>query len=475
MKRLCYILFSLLVMFELKSQQASLVIIPEKDNKKISYQYYDSEHLPFYTLFQTAQGTPDSLFQINLRIQHPVTLQILTEDHLLLRVYLTKDSRDTIRIHNNQPLFTGTNLVYNECLREIQKTEEYCHSISYIRQHELDSIDTLEEFKQKSDEKQANLMTFLKNKNISSDFIHNQSYIINCIFTNLFYNKIMNLYNKKKITDEWVRELKEQLAFDFQQEVILCYSQYERMLFMNTTINYFIIEKHSPREIDKDQINTFLFNEYKKRITGKNLEYAWAHLIYNDVFQNDFSKEILSLYDRFRSTYPQSKFISILSPEVDKIRQFHHIPESSDKITILPTDSTTQNLEEAVQSFIGKVVYVDLWATWCSPCQKMFAYGEALKKATKDMDIIYLYISIDRPENHEKWEKMVHYYKLEGYHLQAGATLAKSFYTSLGNKGMLSIPQFIIIGKDGKIAVENAAAPDNLEKVVEQLKQVSNE
>ena len=32
-----------------------------------------------------------------------------------------------------------------------------------------------------------------------------------------------------------------------------------------------------------------------------------------------------------------------------------------------------------------------------------------------------------------------------------------------------------VIGKDGKIAIEKAAAPDNLEKVVEQLKQVSNE
>ena len=91
------------------------------------------------------------------------------------------------------------------------------------------------------------------------------------------------------------------------------------------------------------------------------------------------------------------------------------------------------------------------------------------------MQIIYLYISLDRPENRDKWKKMVYYYKLEGYHLQAGITLAKSLYASLGNKGMLAIPQFIIIGKDGKIAIEKAAAPDNLEKVVEQLKQVSNE
>ena len=52
MKRLYYILFCLLFFCQLRGQQATLIIIPEKENKGINYQFSDSEHLPFYTLFQ---------------------------------------------------------------------------------------------------------------------------------------------------------------------------------------------------------------------------------------------------------------------------------------------------------------------------------------------------------------------------------------------------------------------------------------
>ena len=262
MKRLYYILFCLLFFCQLRGQQATLIIIPEKENKEISYQFSDSEHLPFYTLFQTKQAEPDGVFHISLPVQQPVVLNLLTEDRLSFRVYLTKDSHDTIRIRNNQPFFSGTNTIYNQCLQEIQKTEEYCHSISYSKHHELHAVDSLKEFTQIVNNKQAELITFLKGQNVSSDFIHNQSHIINCMFTHLFYKKILNLYNNRKITDEWLKEIKKQLSFDFQEGANLCYSEYERMLYMNTTINYFIIEKHSPQDIDRDKINTFLLNEY---------------------------------------------------------------------------------------------------------------------------------------------------------------------------------------------------------------------
>ena len=87
-----------------------------------------------------------------------------------------------------------------------------------------------------------------------------------------------------------------------------------------------------------------------------------------------------------------------------------------------------------------------------------------------NMDVVYLYISIDRPEERKKWEKTIAYHQLKGYHLLVNEKLGKSLYTELGNeRQILSIPCFVIIDKTGKIAIRHAAAPSEPEKVIEQL------
>jgi peroxiredoxin len=92
------------------------------------------------------------------------------------------------------------------------------------------------------------------------------------------------------------------------------------------------------------------------------------------------------------------------------------------------------------------------------------------------MDIVYLYISIDRPQDKEKWEKTIGYHQLKGYHLLVNEKLGKSLYAELGNeRQILSIPCFVVIDKTGKIAIRHAAAPDEPEKVIEQLSTYYNE
>ena len=153
--------------------------------------------------------------------------------------------------------------------------------------------------------------------------------------------------------------------------------------------------------------------------------------------------------------------------------RFHEGKVDENLYHIISYDSTMQSIAEAAKSLRGKVVYVDVWATWCGPCKMMFQYIPTLKEKTEGLDIEYLYLSIDRPQAADTWRKSIPYYNLKGHHLLAGEELAKAVYQELGNeRGVLSIPRYLILDREGNIAVSFAAAPDQPEAVVEQLKDV---
>ena len=92
----------------------------------------------------------------------------------------------------------------------------------------------------------------------------------------------------------------------------------------------------------------------------------------------------------------------------------------------------------------GKYVYIDVWATWCTPCRGELPYLKELEEKLKGKNICFLSISCDKDV--EKWKQMVKDEKLGGIHVNTGGDQA--FMKSYGIKG---IPRFILLDKEGKI------------------------
>ena len=101
----------------------------------------------------------------------------------------------------------------------------------------------------------------------------------------------------------------------------------------------------------------------------------------------------------------------------------------------------------------GKLIYIDLWATWCGPClQEMPAY-EKLKESYKDNpSISFISLSID--DNKEAWKKNMQQRNAQG--LQWIVDRAK-----LQPYNIMSIPRSILIDKDFRIVEMNAALPSS--------------
>ena len=107
--------------------------------------------------------------------------------------------------------------------------------------------------------------------------------------------------------------------------------------------------------------------------------------------------------------------------------------------------------------FKGKVLYVDIWATWCGPCKMEIPYLAKLVEHYKNNDNVK-FISISVDTNKKAWENKIAADKPAW----AQYIASKEQYAKISKDwGIMGIPRFILINKDGTICSGDADRPSN--------------
>lgn len=105
----------------------------------------------------------------------------------------------------------------------------------------------------------------------------------------------------------------------------------------------------------------------------------------------------------------------------------------------------------------GKVLYIDVYATWCGPCRAEFAPAKELHKLFVGKDAVFVNLCLS--SDTDKWIETVKQMDIEGenYYFDADATgLFMSAY------GLSGYPSYMLVDKSGKVVTNKAPRPSNI-------------
>lgn len=117
--------------------------------------------------------------------------------------------------------------------------------------------------------------------------------------------------------------------------------------------------------------------------------------------------------------------------------------------------------EMTLRDFRGKYIYIDMWATWCGPCQKELPFLKKLEEKFKGRNIVFVGLSIDQDK--AKWAASV----------KSGALSGTQLYIGKGSKfqsdyRISGIPRFILLDPNGRIVNPDMTRPssEDTEKIL---------
>jgi len=270
---------------------------------------------------------------------------------------------------------------------------------------------------------------------------------------------------------------------------------FEQLLFSNTEIlksqwfnfyaeSYISFQEYVNRNFTKEKFEALSkavrsksnrVNNAKKYLPARYCEDYLANYLFEESLQKKYEKELIGLYNDFKTDYPESEYNSYISPLIDEIIEFHETANSDfgENIKFVENYQKLNTLNEVASTLPKAKIYVDVWASWCGPCKTEFAHKKELDSLLQKNNIEMLYLSIDRDRDTTQWKNMIKFYNLEGFHIRANEELSSELRKLFDKNGSLSIPWYILIDNNGKILKKFASRPSQIEKLAIELNEIN--
>lgn len=147
----------------------------------------------------------------------------------------------------------------------------------------------------------------------------------------------------------------------------------------------------------------------------------------------------------------------------------------SNSTNLLSTDNLEgitegeQILRKIIEPWKGKMILIDVWGTWCSPCKEAMKHSQELYERMKPYDMFFLYMANNSSET--SWKNVINEYNVTGEnvgHVNLPADQQSAVEDFLK---VHSFPSYFLIDREGHLLEVNAD-PRNLDQFEELVKRV---
>lgn len=204
-------------------------------------------------------------------------------------------------------------------------------------------------------------------------------------------------------------------------------------------------------------------------------EHYLAHQLMNSIAEKNLLLAT-HIHLKFATDSPKSPLLALCEPEFRQLQNTLLANTNHPGIIIMEKADEVTSLAELLAPFRGKVVYLDIWGTWCGPCvTEITQHTQALKAMFQHQeDLVFLYLAMEHPQHHQKWEQFIRIHEVTGVHLLKSDEEIEPIWVDLLQTTNVprSYPTYAIFNRSGELVTASAPRPSDGEKLHQQLRDV---
>ncbi len=191
------------------------------------------------------------------------------------------------------------------------------------------------------------------------------------------------------------------------------------------------------------------------------------------VYMNTLKGQLIDVFEAIYDSTDihQTYFRNAIDNKYKELKKYlSNQNTGSINLTTIQSQTLEEFLDTITQKYQDKIIYIDFWAPWCSPCMEEMPYSHTIQEHYRGNDnIVFLYLAHGCTK--ESWRATIANKKLTGEHI----LLTNDQYNLLADLFDISgIPHYSLIDKKGNVVLKDAPRPSEKDIIIKEIERQLN-